>query len=328
MRRIAFALVAGLLLLGSAARAEEPAKLKISFASPYTTFCLPYLVAKDFGWFEKDGLATEDIIVNGDANATRALVTGAVDVAMTGPLNIFNAIESGGQLKWIGSWQPIVDYDVVAGPAIKSMADLADKTFASSGPSGLPQVLPGMLFKKLGIPTDRAKFISVGGHSARLQAVMAGKVDAALVNEITAEVGLKSGQVHIIASVPEYFPDLGYTVLAVRTPDLANSAKRRAFESLMRGSIRGARFVVQNPEKAAAVLHKYLVDLDLDMLTAIIKRLNRQKVWGVDGGADVDVTNFTAQLEYQLGETKTLFKADQVMDTSIVEAALKQEGKF
>lgn len=311
----------------SGAAVAENLKLKISFASPYATYCTPYLIAKDQGWLREAGPDTEDIILNGDANATRALVTGASDMAMTGPLNVFNAIENGATIKWIGSWQTSVDYVVVAKPDIKSLDQLRDKTFASSGPSGLPQVLPVMLFKKLGVPTDHVKFISVGGHSARLQAVLAGKADAGIVNELTGLIGEKNGGVHILASVPEYFPLLGYIVLAVRNADIADPQKRKAFEILMSASIRGARFIMKDPEKAAEIVEKYLKDIDRDLLTRVLKQLNAQHVWPVNGGLDPEVTNFTAKLEYDLKETQTLFKPEQVTDDSVVKAVLTREGR-
>jgi NitT/TauT family transport system substrate-binding protein len=305
----------------------EPLKLKISFASPYATYCAPYLIAKDFGWFKEMNLETEDVILNGDANATRALVTGSSDVAMTGPLNVFNALENGAEIKWIGSWQKTVDYVFVAPKSITNLDQLRTKTFATSGPSGLPQVLPQMLFKKLNIPTDGLKFVSVGGHSARLQAVIAGKADAAIVNQLTGMIGEKEGSVHIIASVPEQFPDLGYIVLAARNADIQDPQKQKAFEALMEGSIRGARYIQEHPQESANILLKYLKGIDLDLLTAVLNRLNEQHVWPLNGGLDKDVVNFTARLEYDLGETKKLFVAEQVTDETAVKSALAKLGE-
>ena len=64
---------------------------------------------------------------------------------------------------------------------------------------GIPMIvlsLPVMLFKKLGLPYDKVKFVSIGAHAARMQAVIAGKADAALVNEITAQIGPKGNVLH------------------------------------------------------------------------------------------------------------------------------------
>jgi ABC-type nitrate/sulfonate/bicarbonate transport system substrate-binding protein len=314
-----------LVLVAIGAADAQELKLRIAYASPFNTYCAPYLVGKELGWFRADGLDITDIIMNGDANATRALVTGAADVAMTGPLNVFNAIENSAQIKWIGSWQNTVDYVVAASVRIKSLAELTDKIFATSGPSGLPQVLPVMLFKKLGIPSDRVRFVSVGGHSARLQAVMAGKADAAIVNEVTALIGERAGSVHIVSSVSEQFPHLGYTVLAVKTADVSDASKRRALDILMRHSIRGARYIQANPERSAEILAKYLKDLDPDIILRVVKKMNAQKGWPLDGGVDDDVTTFTAKLEFELGETKTLFRPDQVSEPSIVREVLASE---
>jgi NitT/TauT family transport system substrate-binding protein len=310
----------------SVTAAEDIDKIKIAFASPYATYCAPYLVAKELGWFKELGLETEDIILTNDANATRALITGASDVAMTGPLNVFNAIENGAAIKWIGSWQTSADYVVVTSPSIHELSELQGKTFASSGPSGLPQALPIMLLKKLGVPTDKIKFVAVGGHSARLQAVMAGKADAALVNEITGITGEKLGAVHILTTVQKYFPHLGYIVLAVRTEDISAPSKRSAFEKLMAGSIRGARFIMKNPEQSAQLLQKYLKDVDKDLIVKVLQNLNEQNVWPIDGGLDPEVTEFTSQLEYDLGETKRVYSVGEVTDGTAVAAALRKEG--
>src|SRR5690349_11461353 len=262
MKGLTYGIVLGLTVLANCGWAADPMKLKLIFSTPYSTNYTPFIVAKDLGYFQKEGLELEEVFVNGDANATRAVITGAGDVALTGPVNVFAAVENGAQIKSIGAWQPIPDYEVVAPLAITSMKDLADKTFAASGPSGLPQVLPTMLFKKLGIPADKVRFVSIGGHAARLQTVIAGKADAALVNSITAATGVQNGTVHRITSVAEHFPKLGYQALVVRTQDLADPAKRKAFEALMQGSMLGARFAMKDPDKAADLVHARVSSLD------------------------------------------------------------------
>ena len=328
IKRYGFGIALGLMMLCNNGWAADTMKLRMIFATPYSTKHTPFIIAKDLGYFQKEGLEVEEIFVNGDANATRALITGAGDVALTGPVNVFSALENGAQIKSIGAWQTIPDYEVVAPLSIKSMKDLTDKTFAASGPSGLPQVLPIMLFKKLGVPSDRVKFVSIGGHAVRLQAVIAGKADAALVNGITAATGIKNGTVHIVASIAEYFPKLGYQALAVRTQDLSDPAKRRAFEALMHGSMLGARFIMKDPDKAAELLQARVNSLDLALVKNVIKDLTTQKLWGVDGGLDRETTDFSVKLASEMGEIKTQFKHEQVTDDSINAAVLKKLGKF
>ena len=60
--------------------------------------------------------------------------------------------------------------------------------------------------------------------------------------------------------------------------------------------IRGSRYVMENPDEAAAILHERLPDLDLAFLKAVVRDLNSENLWGVDGGLDPAIEQFTADL--------------------------------
>ena len=65
--------------------------------------------------------------------------------------------------------------------------------------------------------------------------------------------------------------------------------------------IRGSRYVMENPDEAAAALHERLPDLDLTFLKAVVRDLNSEKLWGVNGGLDPAIEEFTAELNMKLG---------------------------
>src|SRR5215218_2756867 len=173
------------------------AKIKMAFPGPVTTFSLPYLVAQKKGWM--DGLEVEDVHVTGDANAMRVLLSGNADIALVGTLNVLASIHAGASIRAIHSWQPIGDYSLVLATGKgNKLADLAGKTFASSGPGGLPDQIPRLIMRKHGIDEASARFVQVGGHAARLQAVIGGRADATLVNTVTALKGVQDGKVTIL----------------------------------------------------------------------------------------------------------------------------------
>src|SRR5882672_1699881 len=191
----ALILVAGLAALPAAA-----AKIRMVFPGPVTTFSLPYLVAQKKGWL--GDLEVEDVHVTGDANAMRTVLSGNADIGLIGTLNVLASIQAGANIRAIHSWQPIGDYSlVIANGKGSKLADLAGKIFASSGPGALPDQLPRMVMRKYGIDESTARFVQVGGHAARLQAVIGGRADATLVNTVTALKGVQEGKVTIVGKL-------------------------------------------------------------------------------------------------------------------------------
>src|SRR5262249_19021840 len=143
-------LAASLCIAAVSTLVDAPAfagKIKMVFPGPVTTFSLPYLVAQKKGWL--GDLAVEDVHVTGDANAMRVLLSGNADIGLIGTLNVLASIHAGAGVRAIHSWQPIGDYSLVLAKGKgDKLADLAGKTFAASGPGGLPDQLPRLLMRK------------------------------------------------------------------------------------------------------------------------------------------------------------------------------------
>jgi NitT/TauT family transport system substrate-binding protein len=321
------AVVASSVVPHHAVRADAPiAKVRMAHQGASTIY-LTYYIARDLGWYKDWGLQIEDQIVASDSALSASLIAGDSDIASTGPLNVYNAIARGADLKAIGAGQVTPDYVIVAKQQIHSLRDLAGKSFATSGPSGLPQALPKMLFKAEGIDEAGTAYLAVGSHAARLQAVVAGKVDAAAVDVITAEKGLKSG-IHVVTTVHDHFPLLAYTYLTVPGPSLKDPQKRLGYEIFMRGVIMAARLAMESPQKAAEVLQAYYPGTTVAELESVVKQLDAMNVWPVNGGIDPAITAYTTKLEFEAGEAAAPLAPERVLDPGIVEAVLKQVGTF
>lgn len=329
--RIGWRLVLGVLAAAagfSVGHAQEKMKLKIVFPTTVTTYELPYIIPKDQGWYANAGLEIEEIFVSGGATALRTVIAGSADLTIIGPPAVFNAVLEGAKIKYIGSWQPTVDYHIVAAKSVGStLADLAGKTFASSGPSDLTTEVPKLVLKKNGVPIDGLKFLQVGGHPARLQAVEAGKVHAAMINTLTSLKGQQNGTINVIRRVAEDFPSLGYVMLVAREQDLADAKKRAAMEIFIKGNIYGARYVMDHPDEAARILAKRVPDFGLDLIQPVIRELNAMRVWGYNGGIDADVVKFTSAVSLEWGVISKPVKPEDIIDASLVDKALADMGR-
>jgi NitT/TauT family transport system substrate-binding protein len=313
---------------GSPAAAQDKAKLKLVLPTTVTTFMLPYLVPKEQGWYEKQGLDVEEIFVNGDSTALRTMLAGDADLTIVGPPTVFKAVIEGAKVKSIGSWQPVVDYHIVAAKPIASLQELAGKVFSSAGPSDLTTELPKMVMKKHGLDPTSLRFVQVGGHPARLQAVAAGKVQATMINTLTSVKGQKEGIINVISKLVDDFPKLGYVMLVAKDEDIANPAKRKAMTTFLEGNVIGARFTMENPDAASEILAKRAPDMGIDLIKPVVRELNQMKVWGLNGGNDPEVLAFTSKVSHELDMISREMKLEEVMDNTIPDQVIAKLGKM
>lgn len=321
------ALVASIIAVASVAQAAD---LKLTFAMPTTPapYLLPYFVANDLGWLAKDGLTVEEKVVTGDTNCMRAVLTGDADTTLIGPNTIMQAIVSGAPLKIIGSIQPVVDYQIVARKGVAdNIKDLATKKWAIASVGGMTQALPRMVMKMHDVDTTNTQYLSVGGLAARYQAIAAGTVDASLLDVQLALRGEKEGRTKIVSAVHDDLPNMGYVFFPMRTSALNDPNQRKAMEIFVRDGIKGVRYVMDHPEDAAKVLAKRMKVDDVEGLTATLKKINSMGVWGVNGGLDKSVLDFSQKVYRESGDVTQDVPYDKLVDSSIVDAALKEVGK-
>lgn len=333
MRSLSLGLVLAASLCATIAGAPASAQEKFTFiaVSPTSGYMLPMYVAMDQGFYKALGLDFEIKTVGGDQNGIRALVTGVGQVTVVGAPILYEAVTNGAKVKGIGGGnQTLTDYYLVLGKGKgTTVKDAANKTLAISNPGSMPQLIPGMMFKKLGIDASQTRYVPVGGYSARLQAVAAGKVDGTLIDALTSLKGEKEGVSVTVADAQEVLQGpLGYTFNVTTQEQLDDPAKRKVLAAFVKATMEGARFIVDKPDEAANILSKqFKGDVPLDLLKETVAKLNRGKVWGLNGGVGKELHDYTmaAYLDTKLVSKHVDY--NEAFDPSLANEALKQLGK-
>lgn len=313
--------------IATTAAAAEPGVLRVVFPTKETTYQLPYLIAKDTGWFKERNLEVTELFVNGDATALRTVLSQGADLTLVGPPTIFQAKSRGAKLRYIGSTQPRVDYQILGSPGINRVEELADKTFASAAPSDMTTEIPRLVIKKHGGDSSKTRFLQIGGHAARLQALEAGKVDGAMVNTLTSVIGQRGGKVKVLSKVAEEYPDIGYVMYTGLGETLDNEKLAASIRTFIAGNIHGARYIEKDPEAAARILAKRVPDLNVETLLPVIKELNANKVWGTNGGLDESMVAFTSDILLRWQMISDPVSVSDIVDDRFVRAALKEMGR-
>jgi ABC-type nitrate/sulfonate/bicarbonate transport system substrate-binding protein len=322
------AIVSTLLFICTNGNSFAQSALRFAAIGPATTYLLPYFIAQKKGYFPQ--LNIEELFVNGDANALRALLSKEADIIFLGAAGTLLGVEQGATIKAISSPQPIQDYNLITGPrGPGNLSGFTGKVFATTGPGNIPDVLSRLLFKKHMVDVSGIDFIAVsGGHSGMFSAVASGRAAGALVNTITAEQGVQSGQTKVLLRVAQELPDFGYAFTVTRDDVINDTKLTPQIETFVRGVIQGSRYITQNPDDAADILRERMPDVDIKLLQQVIKQLNESKVWGVNGGIERETVLKVVSTYYQAGLLKSEVPVDKAFDYRFVDAALKALGNY
>jgi ABC-type nitrate/sulfonate/bicarbonate transport system substrate-binding protein len=290
----------------------------------------PDLTANQFyyavnqGFYTKYGLNVVISPLRDDQTAVLALQTGEEDVVWTGIGAALTAIQAGAQMKVISSTAPLLNFQLVGGSNITRPKDLEGKKVGVSTPGAVSALTPLLMIQKDGGDNSKVQVVSIGGSSARFQALVAKKVDAAVLNEpYTTESGQYS-YLHVIADAAKVLPDYIYSEELTMTSTL--QSKKAALQAFVTGSIEGARWAMANPDQAAAVSHTVLPDVPQAQITLAINKFAQNKYFSRTGEITQNQWDFTNQ---SLVQDKILNAAqpfNTCVDTSLTKQAVKTLG--
>lgn len=235
--------------------------------------------------------------IDDPATAMRAVITGQADFGIiSDPIATMAAAQAGGAgVKWVVSNDQTTDYVVLSLPRF-NLHNLAGATMASDGPGTSGLVIGEAGLQKEGIPTSSLHPVTIGGTSARVTAILAGRVDLAPVHLPDAAAAVATGKVKQLLNVG---PVLGsYLQIGITTSDRFIKAHRQAMQTVVNDYIDAARWASSH-ESAYIQLVNSAKDqgtLTMAQEQAAWTQLAKAHFWAVNGGICTKTINRTISL--------------------------------
>ncbi|MDE0031326.1 MAG: ABC transporter substrate-binding protein [Deltaproteobacteria bacterium] len=254
IQRIATTLVvavlgAGLLFCGQVLALE---KLRIPVASPNSSTALVQQVGIYKGWFKEIGYDAAVYSVSGGENA-------AVLALERGQLPFFSSddvvplvIRPGSNIRVVGTLMNTLPYWLVGGKHVKTYKDLPRpvKVGISSPTSGNVYVSLKLL-ETAGIDRKDVRLVKVGGSSARLAGVKAGKID---VGSLTFGNMLRAREANltILGAANQFVKEYAFTQLGMNKNYIKDNPEKATamFGTLVRGCA-----YINDPANREEVMH-------------------------------------------------------------------------
>jgi NitT/TauT family transport system substrate-binding protein len=267
---------------------------------------------------------------------TQTLIAGAAEIGETDPMTVFRAVESGADLKIIGNVYLNTSLVFVAnGDKVRELKDLEKPgvTVAVNGKGDTTYtLLVGPLLKR-GVDLKKLTVIEIGGSGARMQALLAKRVDAVPMHfDQAAQVG-KQGNFRVLLEPWKEYRVWLNEVWAVNGAWIRKPENQRAAVDLMKAVMIASRRANHDLPWYVEEYRKHVTLPNANQATAeelrpLWRKLaDEVKAWPSTNALRVE--DFRELLPvYKAAEAITgTVKVEQVVDTSYAEQALKEVGR-
>ena len=305
----------------SAVHAQERIKLRISSATKTLGYG-PLWIASKMGFFERQGLDVDLVVIRASDVGIQALAGGSLEIAGSAADAPIAAIEKGLDLVIVGGIINGLTQSIMAAKKFKTYSDLRGATFgAISLTSGVTFALRQVLkVKGLEYPRDY-KLLVIGGTPQTYAALTVGSIDAAALSLPVNYAAEEQG-----------FNEIGRFVDVIPNYQLAAlSAKRSWAEKnhgvlvrVMKAMAQTMRWIHQNKEPAVDYLTKEM-NLKKEHARRGWEFYASTKMWHPDGDLNVDGLQAVTQIYWDQTQSKGgVPSAAKYIDQSYLKEALKE----
>jgi NitT/TauT family transport system substrate-binding protein len=323
LMRSASTLLLVTLLFGSPCWAQEKTKLRVSSATKTLGYG-PLWVASKMGFFDRQGLDVDLVVIRASDVGIQALAGGSLDVAGSAADAPVAAVEKGLDLVMIGGIINGLTQSIMAAKKFKTYNDLRGATFgAISLTSGVTFALRHVLkVKGLEYPKDY-KLLVIGGSPQTFAALTAGQIDAAALslplNYAAEELG---------------FNEIGRFVDVIPNYQLASLSVKRSWAEknrpilvrFMRSMIQTYHWIYQNKAQAVDFLAREM-KLKPDHARRGWEFYTSSRMWHPDGDLNVEGLQAVVQIYAEQTQLKgPVPNAAKYVDQSYLKEALKESA--
>jgi NitT/TauT family transport system substrate-binding protein len=186
----------------SGAAAAQATRVNVGY-SAVSADQLPAWVAKETGIFAKNGLDVPLIFFTGGTTAILALVSGDVPITQVAGPGLVNSALAGSDAVFVAAGMTSLNYVLMGKPGVKSTEQLKGGTLAISRFGSATDSIARFALRRINLtPGKDVTLMQVGSGPERLNALMTGRVSAAVINPPSSFIAEKRG-LAVIADVAQ-----------------------------------------------------------------------------------------------------------------------------
>jgi NitT/TauT family transport system substrate-binding protein len=214
----------------------------------------PILIGIEKGFFRENGIAAEMIPFKGGPDLLKGVLSGAVEIGVTGATDPFVFRERGTTIRAVIENTRKNHFVLVVGPKIAKLEDLKGGSIGVTAPGSTTWVFARLLARKMGWDPERdVHIVGVGGFDANVAGLRRGELQAVIVGDSGAVIetgGIGRILMRLDEVTPKWVSQVAYTT------DEIIRAKQEILRRVLRGYLQAYKFARENPEESVRIAAK------------------------------------------------------------------------
>lgn len=289
-----------------------------------TTFgYAPVFVAKEKGFFKREGLDPEIIVISRNEQIVQALISDSLQFGNVPPNLLAALLQQGSRdIKMIAGSFNGTTYSLIALPKYKKMEDLKGGTrLAMSGITSASALMMKQMLKDHGVlyPRDYS-LLSVGGSTVQFTALKTGQVDGALLAQPLSIMAVEQGLSNL-GDAYKLMPD--YQLSGIGVHESWAQKNRGVVVRYLKALVSTYRWLHDNREEAIKILPG-ITKLDPKYIAKSWETYTETQIWPRNGEVNLKGVQTVFNLIAEEGQLKKpLPKPEDIVDSSYLEEARK-----
>ncbi|HEY1372828.1 MAG TPA: ABC transporter substrate-binding protein [Candidatus Binatia bacterium] len=236
------------------AAAQAPEKIRIAYTVVSPTQ-LNVWTAKEMGFYAKNGLDVEMVLLVGAPLAVTAMLAGETPIIHTGASAVITSNLTGSGAVLIAGSVNRFPYVLFVTDEIKRVEDLKGKKFGVSRIGSADNAAAQTVFERYGLKSDDVGYVTIGSVPARLAAMQTNAIQATLLQPPET---LKAKEIGVRALLDFTKLDVEWQQNGVAVTRDYIKKKPDTIRRFMRAYVEAVHYNLTDAKGAQKVLQKYL----------------------------------------------------------------------
>lgn len=287
----------------------------------------PVFVAREKGFFKREGLYPEIIVISRNENIVQALVADSLQFGNVPPNLLLTMRQQGfSDIKLIAGSFNGTTYSLIALPKHKRIEDL--KGGARLGMSGITSagtMMMKQLLKEHGVlyPRDYS-LLSIGGSGGLFQGLQTGQIDAALLAQPLSLIAIEQGFSNLVDAY-KVLPEYQLSAIGVREGWAQKN--RGLVVRYLKALLSTYQWLHDNRDEAIRLLAP-ITKLDMKYIPASWEVYTKTQIWPRNGAVSTKGVQTILNLMAEDGVLKKpLPKVEDIIAANFLEEARKALGQ-